>query len=47
MNALDLRADHPELLGDYRQSTKRHAQGVAAVVRRFTNNARVKPVGAR
>lgn len=48
MNALDLRADHPELLRDYAPATKhRVVTGIAGAFRRLVANARLKPVGAR
>ncbi len=47
MNALDLRADHPELLREYIPTSKhRVVMGIAAAVRRLVSNARLKPVGA-
>ncbi|HUF99311.1 MAG TPA: hypothetical protein VMM60_14375 [Ilumatobacter sp.] len=49
MNALDLRADHPELLSDYQPNGERSLwRRVAMAVRRVTTpKARLKQTAAR
>ena len=52
MNALDLRADHPELLRNYTPTSKRRVgtgvtKRVAGAFRRLVATARLKPVAAQ